>query len=246
MPTSEVVPGVHRIEHAGTNCYLVERADTLTFVDAGLPGTWSQAQRLVRELGRTWADVDGIVLTHAHFDHLGFARRAQRERGVPVWAHVDDHPIALRPYRYRPGRPRVLYPLRHPRSIPVLARMVGAGALWVRGVDRVETLRPGGDDGPGGLRVVATPGHTRGHCVLSLPDLDVVFSGDALVTLDPYTGRVGPRVVARAGTEDARQALGSLEAVAATGATVVLPGHGDPWTTGADAAVERALEAGVA
>ena len=40
-------------------------------------------------------------------------------------------------------------------------------------------------------------------------------------------------------TSDA-QAEASLEAVADTGAEVVLVGHGEPWTGGAAAAVERA------
>lgn len=44
--------------------------------------------------------------------------------------------------------------------------------------------------------VIATPGHTYGHVALHLPDRDAVISGDALVTLAPYTALTGPRVVA--------------------------------------------------
>ncbi|HYP24491.1 MAG TPA: MBL fold metallo-hydrolase, partial [Actinomycetota bacterium] len=43
---------------------------------------------------------------------------------------------------------------------------------------------------------------------------------------------------------DSGQALASLDALAATGAVVVLTGHGEPWTQGVASAVERAREAG--
>lgn len=244
MAISQVTTGILRIEDAGTNCYLLEHDGSLVFIDAGLPRTWRHTHEALRRLGRSWQDVAGIVLTHGHFDHLGFAARAQREFDVPVWAHPGDHRIARHPYRYRPGRPRVLYPLLHPRSVPVLGRMVAAGALRVRGVDRVDDLTVA--TLPDSLRPLATPGHTDGHCVLHVPDLHVVFTGDALVTLDPYTGRTGPRIVARAGTKDAGAARRSLDLIAATDAGLVLPGHGEPWTQGARLAVKRARDTVVA
>jgi hypothetical protein len=66
------------------------------------------------------------------------------------------------------------------------------------------------------------------------------------VTLDPYTARRGPRLVARAATADVDRNLRSLDALAATGARTVLVGHGEPWTDGAEAIVARAREAGAA
>jgi glyoxylase-like metal-dependent hydrolase (beta-lactamase superfamily II) len=102
---------------------------------------------------------------------------------------------------------------------------------------------------PGRPVVVHTPGHTLGHCALYLPDRDTVFAGDAIVTLDPYTGRRGPRLVARAATVDSERnlaALDALDALAATGARVVLTGHSEPWTHGVEAAVEAARRAPVA
>jgi glyoxylase-like metal-dependent hydrolase (beta-lactamase superfamily II) len=71
-----------------------------------------------------------------------------------------------------------------------------------------------------------------------------VISGDALVTLDPYTGHRGPQIVAGAATADSEQALRSLDRLAATGAGTVLPGHGEPWTAGVGTAVELARERG--
>ena len=66
------------------------------------------------------------------------------------------------------------------------------------------------------------------------------------MTLDPYTALRGPRLVAKAATADSERNLRSLDALAETGATKVLVGHGEPWTDGADSAVARAREAGAA
>ncbi|MET0928044.1 MAG: MBL fold metallo-hydrolase [Aeromicrobium sp.] len=247
MITLDVVAGVHAVTAAGTNLYVVEDAGRVTMVDAGLPRMWDETSRLLTAIGRSWDDVEGFVLTHGHFDHLGLLARAVAQHHVPVWVHPGDAHIVRHPYRYRPGRPRLAYPVMHPASIPHLSRMVREGALRVRGVEPT-SLISGGDslDLPGGLTVVATPGHTDGHCALHIPSRDIVFTGDALVTLDPYTGRTGPRVVAQAGTRDAAMALKSLAAIGETGAAVVAPGHGRPWLHGAPEAAAMARQAGVA
>jgi glyoxylase-like metal-dependent hydrolase (beta-lactamase superfamily II) len=108
-------------------------------------------------------------------------------------------------------------------------------------VESLMSLSPGAVlDVPGRPRVVFTPGHTAGHCALHLADRNAVITGDALVTLDPYTGHTGPQIVARAATADSARALRSLDDLAATRAAVVLPGHGEPWSDGIQAAVEHA------
>jgi glyoxylase-like metal-dependent hydrolase (beta-lactamase superfamily II) len=244
--TRDVAPGIHRVEDAYVNWYLVEDGGRLTIVDTGLPASWRSLPAALRELGRSPDDVEAVVLTHAHFDHMGFAERARRELGVPVWAHERERPVAAHPWRYEHERSRLPYFVRHPSFALVFARMGAAGALWVKGADDVRTYAD--DDGeldvPGRPRVVPAPGHTHGHCALHLPERDALIAGDALVTRDPYTGGTGPRIVAGAATADSGRALASLDALAATGAGTVLTGHGEPWTGGAERAVELARAEG--
>ena len=238
-----VADDVYVVEHADTNCYMIIDGDAVTIVDACYPSTWSAVRDGLTSLGRSVTDVAALLLTHGHFDHVGFARRLQGRFRVPVWIHEDDRWLAAHPYRYRPQRSRLMYPLRHPRSLPVLARMLAAGALRVRGVEATTTFRVGQLDLPGSPVVVPSPGHTKGHCSFLLPGRDVLLSGDALVTLDPYTGRIGPRMVAPAATADFDLNRRSLTDLAAVDARIVLPGHGKPWLQGSASAVRLAHHA---
>lgn len=237
------------MDYAHVNCYLVEDEGGLTLIDAGLPRAWTTLGHAIRELGRRPQDLRAVVLTHAHFDHVGVARRLQDRFGIPVWAHARETYLAAHPYRYAHENPRAAYPLRHPRAVPILTAMAAAGALSVRGVDRagVLELTPGVPlDVPGRPVPVASPGHTYGHCAFLFPDRDAIVTGDALVTMDPYTGRTGPRIVAGAATADSAAAMASLTELAQTGVTTVLPGHGAPWTRGIADAVDHARTVGPA
>ena len=241
----DVAPGVHRIEDAHTNLYLVEDGDRVTVVDAGVPPSWESLVSALGRLGRRPADVAAVVLTHAHFDHLGFAERARTTLGVPVWVHENDVPLAHRPLQYTRLRSPLRY-LRYGAAWPVLGDMARNRAFFPPAVRELRRFTGGALDVPGRPHVVPTPGHTIGHCALHLPDRDVAIAGDAVVTLDPYTGRRGPRLVARAATADPDRASASLDALAATGARTVLCGHGEPWRDGAEAIVAAARAAPLA
>jgi glyoxylase-like metal-dependent hydrolase (beta-lactamase superfamily II) len=243
MVERDVAPGVHRVEDANTNWYLVEDDDGITIVDCGIPASWDS---LRTALGHRLDEVRAVVLTHGHFDHVGFAERARAELGVPVYVHENDVPLTQHPWRYDHERRRTPYLLTQVRAMPIVATFLRHRAFWPRPIGAVTRFENGSLPVPGRPTVIPTPGHTLGHCALHLPGRDAILAGDAIVTLDPYTGRTGPRLVARAATVDGARNLASLDAIAATGARVVLTGHGKPWTEGAEAAVNLARRAGIA
>ena len=241
---ADVAPGVHRVEDAYTNWYLIEDGDRLTVVDAGVPTSWGSLESALSSLGRATGDIEALVLTHAHFDHIGFAEKARSELGVPVWVHDDDVPLTRNPMGYAHERGRSWY-LVNPGSLPIMAALLRNRAFWPSPITDVNRLTNGSLDVPGSPQVVFSPGHTYGHCAFHLPDRDALIAGDAIVMLDPYTGRRGPQVVSRAATAHAEKALASLDALEATGAGTVLTGHGPPWRDGIAEACRRAREAGV-
>jgi glyoxylase-like metal-dependent hydrolase (beta-lactamase superfamily II) len=179
-----------------------------------------------------------VVLTHAHADHIGFAQKVKANSDATVWVHERDARPGLR--RFPPMR---LY-LR-PTAWPLLAHGLRNGLLATPDAAEVRTFGDGEVlDVPGRPRAHHLPGHTRGNCALHLPEASVVFSGDTLVTFDPYRRRRGPRLLLKGVNEDNDQARASLDRLAELNAQVLLPGHGEPWRDGVAAAVAEARRRG--
>ena len=197
-------------------------------------GYWPQLTRALADLGRKLEEVEAVVLTHAHADHVGFAHQVKANSDATLWVHERDAQPGLR--RYPPMR---LY-LR-PTAWPLLAHGLRNGLLATPDPAEVRTFTDGEVlEVPGRPRVRHLPGHTRGNCALHLPDANLVFSGDALVTYDPYRRRRGPRLLLKGVNEDNDQARASLDQLAGLNAQVLLPGHGEPWRDGVAAAVAAA------
>lgn len=199
---------------------------------------------MLAEIGREASEIRAVVLTHAHFDHMGFAERARKELGVPIYVHENDVPLSRKPLQYTHERARGRYLLTQPRALPHIAGFLATRAFWPAPLQEARRFSDGELDVPGSPRVVFTPGHTLGHCALHFPDRDAVLAGDAVVMLDPYTGAKGPRIVAGAATADSERALGSLDALEAVDAGTVLTGHGEPWRGGAAEAARQARRVG--
>ena len=90
----KIAPGLHRVGPDKVNAYLVEEAGRVTVIDAAMPGFWGKLPGALAEMGRTLDDVEALVLTHGHPDHIGFAERLRSERQVPVSVHEADAALA--------------------------------------------------------------------------------------------------------------------------------------------------------
>lgn len=233
-----IASDMHRIGNDIVAAYLVVTPEGITVIDAGLPGHWNDLEAELASLGRSAADIRGIVLTHGDSDHIGFAERLRREHSVPVFVHSADAD------RARGGeKPKTtMGPWR-------LGAMLGffAYALRKRGwrteylTEVVEVADGDVLDLPGAPRVIGLPGHSPGSIAVHVPAVRAVFVGDALTTRHVLTGRSGMQPAPF--TDEPALALDSLDRLADLDATWVLPGHGTPWQ-GSPADVAAAVRAG--
>jgi glyoxylase-like metal-dependent hydrolase (beta-lactamase superfamily II) len=240
----EVAEGVHRLTRGVCNFYLIEEGGKLVLVDAGAPKDWNLLLATVSELGRRVEDLDAILLTHAHSDHTGFAERARSEAGSRVWIHSADEQVAKT--GKEPGNDgKIMSYLFRAELYRTASSLIRRGGWKIVPIAEVSTF-PEGDliDVPGKPRVAHIPGHTVGSSALVLEDRGVAMTGDALVTRNPLTGRIGPQIMPAALNQDTDEALRSLDRLEGVTAELVLPGHGEPWTQGMAEAVRAARAAG--
>lgn len=72
-----------------TNCYLVEGDDGhAVVIDPAARG-----EEIARRLEENGLTLDAVLLTHAHFDHLGGLKELCRLTGAPVYLHAADRAI---------------------------------------------------------------------------------------------------------------------------------------------------------
>ena len=187
-----------------TNAYVFadEASGACAVIDPGAEP--DRIEGAVREAAGPDARVVGILLTHAHLDHVGAVAELRARTGAPVYLHPDD---------------AGLY-----RSAPEQARAFGWGFPTPPEPDR--WFADGDELEIGALRLFVrhAPGHSPGHVVLVGPGVafvgDCVFAGSIGRTDLP--GGDGPTLL-----RSIRRTLLCLP-----DATVLYPGHGPETTVG--------------
>ena len=238
-----IAEGLHRLGSDLINFYVVEDATGVTVVDAGVPAFYDKLAACLGEMGRSWADVKAIVLTHAHFDHVGFAERVRTEHVVPVHVHADDEALAHTQKAPRDGS--IVPYLRYPAAWKLAGVMAKAGPPGRVKIAEVTTFGAGDRlDVPGRPRVIHAPGHTAGCVALHFEGHHALLVGDVLCARNPLTGRRGVQVMPAAFAVDAAQALASVDRLEGIEAAVIGFGHGDPWRGGVGAALAEARSRG--
>ena len=143
------------------NCYIVRadaRASRAVIVDPG-----DEAERLLsaaRELG---VEIEAILVTHCHFDHIGAVAPVALATGAPVYCPEMERPVLADVMSWVPPGfgPFESYEADH--------TVAGGELLRLAGID---------------FEVIFTPGHSPGHVTYSTPG--ALLSGDVL-----FQGSVG-------------------------------------------------------
>jgi len=203
------------------NCYvLAERPGTdAVIVDPG-QRVMGPLRRILDENRLTPA---AVLLTHGHIDHMWSAQKVSDTCGCPTYIHPEDRFMLKDPI--------------HGLG-PRLAQVV-AGAFFREPKQVVELDRDGDklDLGSVIVNVDHTPGHTRGSVVFRVTaDTDVVFTGDTL--FERSVGRTD--LFGGSGRDLLTSIVDKL--LVLDDKTVVLPGHGNSTTIGAERRFNPFLE----
>ena len=235
----QVASGVYRLGRKRHNFYLIVEKGQATVVDAGGLWEYSILDAALTQLGLTLDDIEALLITHAHPDHIGFAQQVA-DLGVSVKVHEPEAAFA-RDRRVGSQVSPFAVPFWKPKVILLLAEMVRSGAHTSRRLTDFETVKDGELlDLPGNPRVVATPGHTAGHASYLLEDRRALCSGDALVTSGLIYAGEGPQMLPDAFHTDLALARESAKALAQLPVDLLLPGHGVPWKGPIADAITRA------
>ena len=230
-PRVEVAHDVARVRTAMVNCFLLGEPGAgdreWVLVDAGFFGF---AHRIAAAARERFGDARpaAIVLTHAHFDHVGGLRELAEAWDAPVYAHRLELPYLTGMSSYPPPDPTV--------GGGAMARL---SPLYPRGpIDLGERVQALPEDGsvPGlpEWRWLFTPGHTPGHVSFWRERDAVLIVGDAFVTtrqesllavLEQRPEMHGPPMYF---TQDWDAARASVQRLADLKPEIVATGHGRP------------------
>ena len=234
----QIASGIHRIGNRSIiNAYLIEEANEVTLVDAGIAGLYRDLPKELASMGRTIEDVRALILTHGHSDHIGFAERSAPSDTSRYRSTKPTRRSLAARWRTPPKvsvRPR---PGRWSGSSGSRCCVADFGPVTSVRSRRSVTARP--STCPGALSSPSRQA-TPGSAVLHFRSLGALLIGDAFATYAVTTGARGPRVAPF--TADAAQAVESLTRIEDVSSDLVLPGHGDPWTGGVEEAVRLVRE----
>lgn len=81
-----------------------------TLVDSGenTPGSWEALQTGLTEAGLQITDIDRIVITHAHVDHIGMAARVAEVADAEVWVSDKCRDWAIQPAEFFQDRGEII------------------------------------------------------------------------------------------------------------------------------------------
>lgn len=193
------------------NAYIVRAESTSTSAVMVDPG--EEPERLLAAATELGVQIEGILITHCHFDHIGAVAPIARATGAPVWCPEFERPL-----------------------LTDIMRWVPAGFGPFENYEPEHTVKGGERVAVAGMEfeVIFTPGHSPGHVTYALAGdsgdaagaAPLLLSGDVL-----FQGSVGRVDLPGGDWNTLERSIGGLVGRFPS-QTVVYPGHMGVTTLG--------------
>lgn len=179
-----------------TNCYILSHGSECVIFDPG-----SEGVQLSKWLGKNKLKPLAVLLTHAHFDHIGAVSHIKKVFGVPVYIHKEEETWLESPELNGSNR-------------------FGMGEIKAPSADVVLEKEESLAIGPFEFQLIHTPGHSPGSLSYYFEKGGALFAGDTL-----FMGSIG-RTDLPGGNH--QELLNSIhqKLMMLPEETIVLPGHG--------------------
>jgi glyoxylase-like metal-dependent hydrolase (beta-lactamase superfamily II) len=221
------------------NCYLIED-EPLTLVDTGPNSGKSldELEQALGALGHAIEDLELIVITHQHMDHLGLLEILSRRSGAEIaaWHQLGPYLESFSAAATADDEFAMGIMLRHGVPADLATALGSVGASFRAFGSSGHVTRPLRDGDmlelrDRRLRVLHRPGHSPSDTVFWDEERRLLIAGDHLLAhissnplisrpLDPDTAPGRPHAL--------QDYIASMRATRELPAELVLPGHGDP------------------
>jgi glyoxylase-like metal-dependent hydrolase (beta-lactamase superfamily II) len=208
---------IHQIggKNFDSNIYLISDK-TIALIDAGTGMNFETVKQNLGKLDLKPNDIELLINTHCHYDHIGGDRDFVQAAGCEVCIHELEADL-----------------LRKGEGVITCADMFGKK---LEPIDVAKELREGGkiELGELTLEVLHTPGHTTGGICLYAPKQRILFSGDTI-----FSDGVGRTDLP---TGDVAALHNSIEGLLKLDVQTIYPGHGTIVEKNARACILNALQ----
>lgn len=212
---------IHPIKLGFDHCYII-RGERTIMIDGGAPNQLKQFEKGLARLSIKPEEIELIIMTHGHWDHIASAKEIKMITGAKIVMHKSEKEWlekGLKPMP--PGISNWGHIME--RLITMFLPLVRIPATTVDITIGDEGLPLDGYRVPG--RIIHTPGHSRGS-VSVLLETGIAFVGDMAMNGLPL--RLGPGLPIFA--EDLERLKQSWRLLLDQGVKTIYPAHGEPFS----------------
>ncbi len=195
---------IKRLRLKGCNAYLIEDDGRTFLVDTGIPGNLKNVTEIVK-------GIDGIIITHAHYDHAGSAYEISKHFSCEIYAHEDDHP-------YLSGEKEFLFRGFVGNFVKRLEKLRKMKNFYPENISKLDLKS---------FEILHLPGHTPGS--LGIMSGKALICGDVLRTVRKmlFFGKIEVRASSRNFNWSNEVYAKTLYRLSEMARIAVMPGHGE-------------------